>query len=1220
MLFSFYSFPLGAWAEDGENGIGDAGGTSPAPVLEEPAEPSEPGEYPAEPQVSLYTEVGAQPQEAYGLTIRFEADPNPEQLEYPESVQAIGEGDSFTYPAPAIAGYEPSGIEVMISGKWVDPAAAGISLGTGGSDFPITGTMPDGDTVIVVKYKATATSFTAHYFFQKLSEDGTLGYVEDAAYKHVYEGREPGASIPAKDVLLGSGGNAEIPVGYYLAPGTPTGDGSVGTVVPNGKTSINLYYNLKNYSVQFHARDGELKGTPGKDSLLSGIGGVFGERRTVTTTPPVPVAPAGSVHFAGWYLSEADAIAVENGETGIPSIAEVVFGYRADTGFTEPATTAEGQNLQLYAAWTKADQIVYRVNYYLRDIGKTGAKADDYSLAETSAEGYSARYDDKDALTWETLPEGAQKGFTGFTHDKTGAALDGLVYNEDGSWTYNAYYTRNTYTLKAYRWIWAVGQILDQGDGTRYTNHPITLTFEYGAPTDRFWIQQGADNRPWSTERNKSGEVQTQTRGQYTIPAVMPDPATVNDDDPPGMTADDDARTLTIWEYMTGLSTGLSVHASVDIYVENVSGAFEPDQESPRRVTFRTSQLPGFAPQEGAAPYPLPDEADLASALAPFREETMPGFYLVTEGENASSTEFAPNVDAGQRHGYFRVSSSEWGAKLTPAFTARLYYERKTTTVNFWVGDRPEGTPYATLSGKYETPVPLDKVAAPHRDGYTFAGWYTKPAESGSAPASIATFPSASVTDVYAKWEAASYYTVIFDYGWEGAKPSQNSLIVTPGLILGGENPIGAAYWDAENPRFPAREGYTFTGWYADGASTPFDFAVTPIWNNITLHARWAGPVSYTIHYVKLDAQGELDGPYAEDIVISGEISNLAIALAQPPGQRLAPGVEAGDYLPTEQAKMFTFEPGGGELTFYFRLKGAIPYKVEALLSTMSGEKVLDSVDGYTENSMVLVSALDFDSEELKGFALAPGQPVARMESVDLSPGADNVYQFYFAPIQEEAPVNSEDGQNPPSQGGGDEGGNGGGNEGDDSPTPENPGADRNAGAQAEASSGTSSSGGGGIADFGGARVPTAVLPVITLPIMDADGNVIEPADTPLASLLPIGAIDALLPLSQGEGGWSLLNLALMIFTAAMAAILLMRWIRSWRLYEGDHIWAPAVFRMATVVVTAASVILFGLTGDMANPSSVRLTDAYTAWFVGLAITQVILCHFARKAAADARI
>jgi len=80
--------------------------------------------------------------------------------------------------------------------------------------------------------------------------------------------------------------------------------------------------------------------------------------------------------------------------------------------------------------------------------------------------------------------------------------------------------------------------------------------------------------------------------------------------------------------------------------------------------------------------------------------------------------------------------------------------------------------------------------------------------------------------------------------------PSSNAYLVTFD-VNGGEGEFLAqsvAYGNfASQPEnAPVREGYTFLGWFLDGAETPFNFATTPITGHTTLIAGWAAEAGET--------------------------------------------------------------------------------------------------------------------------------------------------------------------------------------------------------------------------------------------------------------------------------------------------------------------------------------------------------------------------------------
>lgn len=113
-------------------------------------------------------------------------------------------------------------------------------------------------------------------------------------------------------------------------------------------------------------------------------------------------------------------------------------------------------------------------------------------------------------------------------------------------------------------------------------------------------------------------------------------------------------------------------------------------------------------------------------------------------------------------------------------------------------------------------------LAAPVRDGYTFAGW------SGTdvpQPVTALVIPKGSYGDrsYAANWNRIRH-SVVFNMGGHGNAPSDQS--VEEGSC-------------AVRPADPAATGWTFTGWYADSAlTTKFDFDA-PIYGDTTVFAGW---------------------------------------------------------------------------------------------------------------------------------------------------------------------------------------------------------------------------------------------------------------------------------------------------------------------------------------------------------------------------------------------
>lgn len=127
----------------------------------------------------------------------------------------------------------------------------------------------------------------------------------------------------------------------------------------------------------------------------------------------------------------------------------------------------------------------------------------------------------------------------------------------------------------------------------------------------------------------------------------------------------------------------------------------------------------------------------------------------------------------------------------------------------------------------------VQKPADPTRDGYTFIGWYedaefTKPFLFDSRTVS-------SDLVLYAQWGQSvfgqSEFTVDFDLGYAGAENTPEAVRTVGGQVYA-------------LPADPAREGYTFCGWWvsmlddAEKLSYPYERGMV-LKENTTLHALW---------------------------------------------------------------------------------------------------------------------------------------------------------------------------------------------------------------------------------------------------------------------------------------------------------------------------------------------------------------------------------------------
>ena len=123
---------------------------------------------------------------------------------------------------------------------------------------------------------------------------------------------------------------------------------------------------------------------------------------------------------------------------------------------------------------------------------------------------------------------------------------------------------------------------------------------------------------------------------------------------------------------------------------------------------------------------------------------------------------------------------------------------------------------------KIELPVPT-------KEGYTFAGWYTKENEGTKVESEY--MPEGDVT-LYAHW-TANKYTITLNPG-EGTLENNTKEVI-----------YGEKYGELPTP---TREGYDFEGWYDKNENKIESTDIVDIVENSTLIAKWVG-TEYTITF-----------------------------------------------------------------------------------------------------------------------------------------------------------------------------------------------------------------------------------------------------------------------------------------------------------------------------------------------------------------------------------
>jgi uncharacterized repeat protein (TIGR02543 family) len=130
------------------------------------------------------------------------------------------------------------------------------------------------------------------------------------------------------------------------------------------------------------------------------------------------------------------------------------------------------------------------------------------------------------------------------------------------------------------------------------------------------------------------------------------------------------------------------------------------------------------------------------------------------------------------------------------------------------------------------------------RTGYSFAGWNTAAAGTGTDYAPGATYSANAAVTLYAKWATGDVCNVSYDANGAttGAVPVDASSPYTNGAtvtVLGNTGSL-------------ARAGYTFNNWNTatNGSGTSYTPAATfSISTNTTLYAQWTALPTYTVSY-----------------------------------------------------------------------------------------------------------------------------------------------------------------------------------------------------------------------------------------------------------------------------------------------------------------------------------------------------------------------------------
>ena len=207
------------------------------------------------------------------------------------------------------------------------------------------------------------------------------------------------------------------------------------------------------------------------------------------------------------------------------------------------------------------------------------------------------------------------------------------------------------------------------------------------------------------------------------------------------------------------------------------------------------------------------------------------------------------------------------GAVIRFTTTTPLYakWTPSTVTVSFNGNGATSGTAPGAQSGAGGVSLTLPGPGTLAKTGYTFAGWNTNTAGTGTTYPVGAVIRFTTTTVLYAKWTPLPTVTVSF-----------NGNGATSGTAPGLQSGPGSVSVTMPGPGTLARTGYTFAGWNTNtaGTGTPCPVgAVIRFTTTTPLYAQWT--YGYLVTY---NANGGTSAPAAQ-MKIPGTLLKLSGAI-----------------------------------------------------------------------------------------------------------------------------------------------------------------------------------------------------------------------------------------------------------------------------------------------------------------------------------------------------
>jgi len=279
--------------------------------------------------------------------------------------------------------------------------------------------------------------------------------------------------------------------------------------------------------------------------------------------------------------------------------------------------------------------------------------------------------------------------------------------------------------------------------------------------------------------------------------------------------------------------------------VEDGSSVEEPD---PAPVRAGYDFLGWYAQKEGGAPYDFSSAvagdltlyAQWKTAAPPVQPtaaykvehywQQPDGTYILHETESPLYGEVGQTVTAVPKaYAHYRYNPAAPGTELsgevsgTGVLTLKVFYDPEDCTVAYELSGGAGSADYSPAVVKYGSTVTVK--AAPEKSGYTFAGWKGSDGKD---------------------YQPGDVLTVLGDITLTARWLINGGGIVTPHYVLHYESNGGTEYRDeryakdtlVQLNKVPVREGFQFTGWYADQELTERVTSIT-MTSDKTVYAGW---------------------------------------------------------------------------------------------------------------------------------------------------------------------------------------------------------------------------------------------------------------------------------------------------------------------------------------------------------------------------------------------